>query len=500
MLHCFCWLLLLCIIIIIMIQLITHSIKYLIILLCCLYTYKKLASIKLKPIHFLFLPVFAIFAVGLNYVWVYARIALPICLLIISTACFFIGFRRPLANTLSLSVVALGITILLMAISSIIALILMIPAYYVLPEKYNDLVMVIIFSICIIPFTICIFKIKRFKNGISPIKNDETFERLILASTVCIFGMMLVYSTKMQETYFELALIFIAFCCLSLIIWWRKLVTTNYKKHVLKRNVDILQNSITECENEREKLEKQNNELAKIIHRDNKLLPSMQLAVKTICEKYPHDSQAAELLKSLDELYSERADAVENFQNDVKDIPRTGNITVDGILRFLLKRAGDEGVDFSVETDSGTILRLTEKFTDITDLNTVLCDLGENAVLAVKNVAGGKVKIAFVTENDCPCIKFFDNGAQFDEKVISEMGRVKITTRKSDGGSGIGLESTFSILKTYSASLCIDELCEEEGFTKCLIFCLDGKCMHSIKTNRESVKKICNARSDFYSV
>lgn len=481
-----------------MMELLTYSIRFLSMFLSCLYCYTKLAGIKLKVIDLLFIPVFAVISAGLYYVWRYVRIAVPVCIYVSSTVAFFIRYRRKFYDVISINTIAMGVMVVLMAAASLCSLIVSIPAH-LLPKQFQDIVVVASFCVLLVIFTLITFSIKRFKNGIATGKNDEVLERLILAGAICIFGMTLTYTSNGRAAFLELGCIFIAFCCLSLIIWWRKLVSTNYRKQILNRNVEILQESVAACEDERTKLAEQNEELAKIIHRDNKLLPAMEIAVKSLCEKYRDDEQAQALFESINAMFSERAQAVETFYTK-SDVPaQTGILTLDSILKLLYGKAAENGTQFFVDANKDAVAALAEKITEITDINTLLCDLGENALIAVKNIDNGKVKIVFGEEDGFPAMKIFDNGAQFDEKVITEMGRSKVTTHGNDGGSGIGLSNAFLILNSYSVSFCIDETINDDMFTKCVIICADGKGLHRIKTERENVKKICASRNDFYT-
>lgn len=483
-----------------MIDFIINIIRFLIILMCTLYAYTKISGSKLKPIHLLYIPLFAVCSAGLHFVWVYFRLAVPVCLLFICVLSFFAGFKRKFYNTITLSTIALGITIFFMAVSTIIATLAMLPLDNFVPDTFKDLVIIVIFSILMTLLTILIFNIKKFKKNIAPISKDDVFDKLLFISVLCIFGMTLTFTTNRQSSFLEIAFIFISFCCLAVILGWRKLASNSYRKNILDRNVEVLEHSAREYNEQRAKLAKQNAELAKIIHRDNKLLPAMELSVRTLLERYPDDAQAAEILKSLNILFAERANAVETFRSDATVLQTTGNVTVDSVLGFLNAKAAACKVEFIAEAETGAVEFFREQFTDLTDFNALLCDLGENAVIAAKHVEGGRVKTVLDYAGGIATLKIYDNGAPFDERVIAEMGRTEITTHKNDGGSGIGLVTAFKILKKYSASLCIDEVLSSdgggEGFTKCVIICADGKGLRTVKTERGNVKKIAASRND----
>ena len=67
-----------------------------------------------------------------------------------------------------------------------------------------------------------------------------------------------------------------------LFFWWRKRLYSDYLEKLKQREIASLEKIIEEQAEEIHKLKHHNEELSKIIHRDNKLIPSMQIAVKTL--------------------------------------------------------------------------------------------------------------------------------------------------------------------------------------------------------------------------
>ena len=77
--------------------------------------------------------------------------------------------------------------------------------------------------------------------------------------------------------------------------------------------------------------------------------------------------------------------------------------------------------------------------------------------------------------NDSLKMSVFDSGEPFDDKVKKKLGRLRVTTHKDEGGSGIGMMTTFEILKKYKASFTIDEQIDNGTYTKKVCVCFDGK-------------------------
>lgn len=226
----------------------------------------------------------------------------------------------------------------------------------------------------------------------------------------------------------------------------------------------------------------QNAELSKIIHRDNKLIPAMVSAVKELIKNSPENVKLNGLLKQLNELSTEHREIINSYQKESDNLPTTGFIPIDAVLHYILSKSKQNNTEFTVNIANDCILDLLSKITDITDLTTILCDLGENALIATKNIVESKILFAFeYSETNALRINIYDNGPLFDEKVIANMGKKRITTHKDDGGSGFGLMTLFEILNKYNASFCLDERPNNE-FTKCIRLTFDN--LHIVDFSR----------------
>lgn len=472
--------------------------RWFIIFSCGFYGYIKLSRIKIKLINLIDLLAAVIIATGLYFATKQIRILRPIGLLLFISLYNLIRYRSPILNTVVTSTISCGISI----ISYTFAIIVSIPFDFLLfLRKPTELVfnIVTVATICTLQIilTFFIYRIKRFKSGISVQRNDGNLELLLLASILSIFLMTLFFTDNVDNSPFTIILLCFVFCGLGFIIWWRKHITGNYQKQLYKRNEAQYEARIKEYEKERAELLANNDELAKIIHRDNKLIPAMVIAVNDLIKNGNSCEDAVKILSQLEELSSERKEVIERYQAKSDTLPKTNNAAFDGVLRYIESRATQSGVEFSVNINQECISLLLTKITDSTDLSTILCDLGENAIIATKNNTNGKVFISFeLSDSGQPRFCFYDNGALFDEKVIANMGRKKITTHSSEGGSGIGLMVLFEILNKYNASFCLNESPDKKIFTKCIEITFDDLHKISILTARDSVKKICLSRAD----
>lgn len=451
--------------------------KYFALFLSGFYSYLKLSSIKIQLSNLIDILFAFVFAIGLYYATVKFKFLIPIILLIILCLFSLIRFRLPVLKTLTIGTISCGITIFIHIISYYLCL----PIVFIVYKYSPSLMTRNIITACIMIFlqiilTFLLLRIKRFKSGVFNHRNDGYVESMLLASILIIFSISIFYTKDAVNSPFEFVMLTIIFCGLAIILLLRQTITHNYRKQLSKRNEMLYEQHINTLENENAELIKQNAHLSKIIHRDNKLIPAITSSVKRLLNNRDGDCDVYELLDRLEYLSKDRNKAIDDYKHISKlDDIKTGNITLDAVISFLHDKAKQNNVNIHFNFSDKAISSILEKSTDKLDLNTVLCDLGENAIISTKSVENRKILIAFeIDETSHPFICFYDNGEFFDEKVLSCIGRRRITTHKDDGGSGFGLMTIFEILHKYDASFCLNECLKNKEFTKYIKIIFDG--------------------------
>lgn len=454
--------------------------KYTVLFAGSFYGYLKLAKIKIRLINLLELLFSLLLSAGLYYATKQIRILVPIGFLLLTCLYCFVRYRRSAMNTVTLGVISCGITIIIMAITFIISI-----PFEFLVYKFvdNDAIRKIIITVlmCVLQLigTFLSYRIKRFKSGISVQNNDGSIELLLLISILSVFLMTLFYRDNIKSPI-EIILLTLIFCGLGFIVLWKKHITNSYINKIHKRNEELYEQRIEEYEKERDKLLDQNDELSKIIHRDNKLIPAIAAAVQKIIEDAPDKKDYKDMLIQIEKLSAERREVIDEYQAKSDTLPKTGSTALDAVIHFLNNKALQSGISAEFKVNGAAIPPLLDCVKNHTDLNTVLCDLGENAIIAAKNIPNGKILIEFGTDGaNMPSICFYDNGARFDDKVIANMGKRRITTHKSEGGNGIGLMTLFEILNKYNASYLLDERLADGEYTKQIKITFDN--LHEIK-------------------
>ena len=124
------------------------------------------------------------------------------------------------------------------------------------------------------------------------------------------------------------------------------------------------------------------------------------------------------------------------------------------------------------------------------DLNTLILDLGENALIAVRDAETRNVLIVFGTENESFTVSIFDSGLPFEKKVVENLGKRRITTHRNTGGSGIGLMTTAQLLKKHNASLVIGESIDSKSYANKVSVIFDGLSQCRIVTPTNKITRL----------
>jgi len=475
-------------------EFILSLIKYTAIFTCTLYSYSKLLRIKLK-IWDLFdiLPFIALSAV-LYFVTVYVKLLVPIGLLIFGIVFLFLRFRKTLYETITVCTIALGISLVIYALSIVLGYPIAAALHFIKNEAVKNIIAQISISIIQITGSFLLFKIKRLRSGVNPKGETATFEILLFFSVGCIFTMMLLYTKNATQSIYETALLILALFGLLLILCWRRHITYSYREAIKRQNVNRMEDTIEEY-----KLNTAENDLqvavyAKLFHYLNKVLPDCAyLAESSAAQTGCEDACAARdmLQRILREMN------LANEKCSLKSIPQTGVRVIDVPIIRLFTAAENKNFKVSADISANVENWFSESNLQKDEIHILLTYLCDNAMISALASPNAKVRVELgETKLSKPLIRIYDSGEQFDEKVLAKLGLEQITTRAGVGGSGIGLFTVFEILKKYGASFTLDEAPQNFGFTKFIEITFDGRHSVTVRTCRESVIAVCAERKE----
>ena len=354
---------------------------------------------------------------------------------------------------------------------------------------FNQLMMII--------FCILFMNIKRFKRGFQFFQTDEN---LGLGLTLSVFVMFL-KCIKLRENS-ESDYTFIVFIIGSitagfgLFFWIRRSITAHQRKRMQLKSKEHYQEVLKERDKEIEKQRQSNEYLAKVVHRDNHLMDSLNTAIDAY---YNTDDnvEKSDLFREIQTMIKERGELIDREQRETKFLPSTGSLLIDSTINDLYIKAAAHGIDFDMAA-SAPVSEIIGKYISQTDLQTLLSDHIKDAVIAVeaRGEGSGKILLDLSMQNDNYCITIYDNGVAFEIDTLSKLGRERVTTHADSGGSGIGFMTTFETLNKAYASLIITEFDSTMPFTKSVAFRFDGESSFIIQSHRSEELKEKLTRDD----
>lgn len=283
------------------------------------------------------------------------------------------------------------------------------------------------------------------------------------------------------QLIYEILTASIFLCAVTLWFWWKTCMTHRYLAQLHARDLDSANRTAVAQQNEIEVLQKENEELSKIIHKDNKLIPALTLSVREFLDAVARNedqqvrvSRTQELLEQLDQISHERYDALRNYESVNKKLPSCGLPVLDALLAYMLWKSSAANIDLDLAVWN-SLKPITETAVTEQDISTILADLIENAIIAASHAKGQKRILVEVglTEGHY-FISVSDSGVPFPKEVLENWGIQRITTYAGCGGSGIGMMSTYDICKRYGASFSIENFGSDMPYSKRIMICFDN--------------------------
>jgi len=349
-----------------------------------------------------------------------------------------------------------------------------------------------IICISIIQFSLCflLFRIKRFKRGMPFLLQHEISDIGVYISIVLLLIVSFVANQDPSHLVMAIFVSAVFFCSMSLPIWWKNSTTKFYIEQIRKRELENYQLALREKEAEVVRLKTENEQFSKIIHKDNKLVPAMEMAVQSLLnatgqmEPAEWTCQAEKMMQRLADMAKERKGIITDYEQSSKKLSSTKSVLLDATLSYMQNEANSLGISFGFAITAPIPFAFWREIEE-PDFNTIMADLIENAFHAVD---GQELKAVLVQMGSLPngyVLAVFDSGIYFDSVVLKNFGRKRLTTRSSSGGSGIGLMTLHEIIQKSNASFCIEEFLHISSYTKKVSICFDRKGQFRVVTTRQ---------------
>lgn len=473
-------------------------IKYFFMIICSFYFYFKLLNIKtthkniIINICFSILVPLPLYFVRLNAPYMFTP-------LLIITFLFFLHYICKTSFNISLvtSVMAYSFSYF----SFLLSTITLVPfAFAILSIIKNEKLCFIIVHLMIGFLQLLIahipFKFRRLKNGMPFILQKSSNDIGVLISICILITSSFYVIYKKNDFFFASAILFTTICGLCLFMWWKKQLTKSYLEKLRIKEMDDLKEEI-------KNLKEDNKNLSNIIHKDNKLIPAMEMAVQELisyCSQETSNNnlmiKSTELLRELNTLSTDRKGILSIYETQATMIIQpTGSIRIDSLIRYMQQKALSHYIKFNF-TLNCNLKYMISNIIDEDSLATLIADLTENSIIASKDQQEKNILLSLNIENNNYCLNIFDSGILFEPNVIINLGKIRTTTHADTGGSGIGLMSTYEIIKKYNASFCIDETLSYNLYTKRISIYFDSMNKIYVKSHRVEMNNIAPFRKD----
>lgn len=483
----------------------TLILRYTFIIYCSIFSYYKILNQKSDKIYHKLIHIVYSLAAAILITLI------PKCNSALSVLAFLIIFitinshftKTSFRITINAMLISFGISYSSLTISGLLLSLLVTPLYQYVTLHQEPFIL--IGSLLQYLLIYILFQTKRLKNGM-PFLLHNSFISMgaFFAFAVIALYVIITYILSAAFSIHFTILVFITFLAIALLIWWRRKLTKSYVDKLRVDEVESLYLKVSDRDLEIDKLKAEVDHLSAIIHKDNKVIPAMDMAVRNYLQNAasmkPEDARqyGNELLIQLEKMTEDRKGILRDYHNAVLYRPQIGLCSVDAIILYMENRALERGIDYSYRFDKDlkdTMLRYISE----EDANHLLADVIENAIIATANANTKKIKIHIGFIQDNLFMDISDSGIPFEPETYQNFGTTQHTTHKDTGGSGIGLMDIWKLKKKYKISLQIYEYPpKENGFTKKIRFFFDRKDHFLLQSYRAREVRSAVIRNDLY--
>lgn len=466
-----------------------YFIRYFAIILCSIFIYTKILNLPGFKLFrsLIYTAVLSAVVSLLNYHYPYTTV-----LVMVLISIFFFHYISHTAFEISITttIMSYGISYIFFTLSVFLVSLIANCYHHYVSASYNQIVLQLLVAVIQIIFTCLFFSIKRFKKGMPFLFTSLTTTPLTISSVVLLFLVVMISNSKYSSFWYPLPFLFIFLLAIFIYFYWRNNITKTYLNKLKEKDIRDLNTELVKAQNRIVDLENENKELSKIIHGDNKLVPAMLFSVESFISQAgdlsPETAQTGKaLLADLQQMSSTRKGILRHQEQLCISAPPTGISAIDGLFQYMQQKAYDMEIKLEITVSCDLKDFVTNQINEM-ELRTLLADLLENALIATQYRKGNYVLLAIDKVNKHYSINIFDRGIPFTKEVLADLGLSRHTTHADNGGSGIGLVTTYDLLQKYRASLLIEEYESDSGlFTKKLSVTFNKLGQYTLATYRD---------------
>ena len=442
-------------------------------MLMCMYmsfSNMKILNLKIKKQINILLVVYVILSIMHIYISEKMNINIntTVYTLVSVSMAYALVYKLKITYSIVVSSISMAINQIFLCISSIIM-------YMILGmlKVYGEYENFIAINILQIGFLIAFWRIKRIRNGITFLKkwkDDEYMNLLLLNISSAILFIAVILSNYQEGITSKFGVMLIIFAIVMFITIWKSL-QLYYKQQMLEKVLEKTQKDLADKTEEVKKLEAENLSFSEISHS----IAHRQDSLKHKLEKLSKNTEFA------DEISINAQ--IDNITKDLRkktkiDLEKTGIEIVDDMLVCMQAKCVENNIDFQLQIN-GNIYHMTNNYIAKEDLEILLADHIKDAIIAINHCENinKSILVRIGKIDGIYGVYFYDSGIEFEFNTLLNLGKIPITTHKSEGGTGMGFMNTFKTLSKTKGSLEIEEIGKpsKSNFTKVLKFKFNNK-------------------------
>ena len=315
-----------------------------------------------------------------------------------------------------------------------------------------------------------IFKIKKFKNGISFLRDkieNSYFSILILNMGIMVLFFRIIIKNYIVINQNEIVITFITSIVL-MIITIKESLQLYYKQNLLTKDLDATKKELEDTKQELEIANKESMESGKRIHTVVHKIDTLEFNINKLINSDSLSNEEKEKLKAaLKDIKQEMYQAPDGIE-----LTKTEINLVDSTLESMQNKCIKENITFELQV-VGNVRYMVNNLISESDLQTLLSDHIKDAIIAINNSENSNrsILVRIGKIDNVYGLYIYDSGIEFTPEVLEKLGKEPITTHKDTGGTGMGFMNTFDTLRKCNASLYIKEIGKPvvDNYTKAVI-------------------------------
>lgn len=308
------------------------------IIICCIYYYIKLLRININRKIYFSISIFTVLFSSLSiYLDLYLpRLTIPFLIFFLAIFLLF-QTRTPLTVTIIATTISFSFSYIIFTFSA-------------KNNKWNPSTYLRKKASCFFQLLSCIFQLilmqipflfKRTKKGM-PFLYKRIYSIPGMIISLFILFIAIQVNSSNYNIFFIILVVLLQIFAILIYLYWKNNLTKTYIDKLNERNLTDLNNMLAEKLEYIKELEQENKRLSKIIHKDNKLIPAMELAVQSyinnLQEKNTDSTTGSQLLEELGKLSQERKGII--FHQDVRcrKLASTKVMSIDNLLTYMQRK------------------------------------------------------------------------------------------------------------------------------------------------------------------